>query len=110
MRGWHLHTRTDLTFQELARRVNPKVAGWINYYGRFRPWELIPLWRASTPTCCAGSARSTNGSRPSGRRLRSCRRSLGDTPACSRTGASLRPRVPCWSDDQDDKSRVTGDC
>ncbi|MCX4850403.1 group II intron reverse transcriptase/maturase [Streptomyces sp. NBC_00893] len=43
VRGWHLHTRTDLTFQELARRVNPKVAGWINYYGRFRPWELIPL-------------------------------------------------------------------
>ena len=41
VRGWHLHTRSDLTFQELARRVNPKVAGWINYYGRFRPWELI---------------------------------------------------------------------
>ncbi|WP_326601808.1 group II intron reverse transcriptase/maturase [Streptomyces sp. NBC_01800] len=40
VRGWHLHTRTDLTFQELARWVNPKVAGWINYYGRFRPWEL----------------------------------------------------------------------
>lgn len=43
VRGWHLHTRTDLTFQELARWVNPKVAGWINYYGRFRPWELIPF-------------------------------------------------------------------
>lgn len=49
VRGWHLHTRTGLTFQELARRVNPKVAGWINYYGRFRPWELIPfLSRIST--------------------------------------------------------------
>ncbi|MCX5205836.1 transposase [Streptomyces sp. NBC_00237] len=43
VRGWHLHTRTDLTFRELARRVNPKLAGWINYYGRFRPWELTPL-------------------------------------------------------------------
>lgn len=40
VRNWHLHTRTDLTFQELARRINPVVAGWINYYGRFRPWEL----------------------------------------------------------------------
>ncbi|GGV97767.1 group II intron reverse transcriptase/maturase [Streptomyces gelaticus] len=40
VRRWHLHTRTDLTFQELARRINPVVAGWINYYGRFRPWEL----------------------------------------------------------------------
>jgi RNA-directed DNA polymerase len=43
LRSWHLHIRTDLTFSELARRVNPKVAGWINYYGRFRPWELIPF-------------------------------------------------------------------
>jgi RNA-directed DNA polymerase len=43
VRSWHLHIRTDLTFNELARRVNPKVAGWINYYGRFRPWELIPF-------------------------------------------------------------------
>ncbi|MER6441900.1 group II intron reverse transcriptase/maturase [Streptomyces sp. NPDC001185] len=40
VRSWHLHTRTDLTFQELARRINPVVAGWINYYGRFRSWEL----------------------------------------------------------------------
>ncbi|OKI99900.1 group II intron reverse transcriptase/maturase [Kitasatospora sp. CB01950] len=41
VRSWHLHLRTDLTFNELVRRVNPKVAGWINYYGRFRPWELF---------------------------------------------------------------------
>jgi RNA-directed DNA polymerase len=43
LRSWHLHTRSDLSFQELARWINPVVAGWINYYGRFRPWELIPF-------------------------------------------------------------------
>ena len=43
VRSWHLHTRSDLSFQDLARRVNPVVAGWLNYYGRFRPWELYPL-------------------------------------------------------------------
>ncbi|WP_405688320.1 group II intron reverse transcriptase/maturase [Streptomyces sp. NBC_00057] len=43
VRSWHLHTRSDLSFYELARRINPVVAGWINYYGRFRPWELIPF-------------------------------------------------------------------
>jgi RNA-directed DNA polymerase len=43
VRSWHLHLRTGLTFQELARRINPIVAGWLNYYGRFRWWELIPL-------------------------------------------------------------------
>ncbi|RSO18773.1 group II intron reverse transcriptase/maturase [Streptomyces sp. WAC 06725] len=43
VRSWQMHRRTDLSFQDLARRVNPMVAGWINYYGRFRPWELDPL-------------------------------------------------------------------
>lgn len=28
---------------ELARRINPIVAGWINYYGRFYPTALTPL-------------------------------------------------------------------
>ncbi|WP_254898190.1 group II intron reverse transcriptase/maturase [Kitasatospora sp. NA04385] len=40
VRSWHLHLRTDLTFNELARRVNPMLAGWLNYYSRFRWWEL----------------------------------------------------------------------
>ncbi|MGW0828544.1 group II intron reverse transcriptase/maturase [Streptomyces sp. NPDC002845] len=43
VRSWHLHTRSELSLTELARRVNPVVAGWINYFGRFRPWELNPL-------------------------------------------------------------------
>ncbi|MEU1695677.1 group II intron reverse transcriptase/maturase [Streptomyces hirsutus] len=40
VRSWHLHTRSDLSLNELARRINPVVAGWLNYYSRFRPWEL----------------------------------------------------------------------
>ncbi|WP_308365899.1 group II intron maturase-specific domain-containing protein [Streptomyces sp. ISL-86] len=43
VRSWHLHTRSDLSFNELARRINPVVAGWLNYYGHFRPWELRSL-------------------------------------------------------------------
>lgn len=43
VRSWHLHTRSDLSFAELARRINPVVAGWINYFGRFRPMELDPF-------------------------------------------------------------------
>ncbi|MER6386449.1 group II intron reverse transcriptase/maturase [Streptomyces sp. NPDC001250] len=43
VRSWHLHTRSELSFNDLARRINPVVAGWINYYGRFRPWELNPF-------------------------------------------------------------------
>jgi hypothetical protein len=43
VRSWQLHTRSDLSFNELARWVNPMVAGWINYFDRFRPWEPHPL-------------------------------------------------------------------
>ncbi|MER5965395.1 group II intron maturase-specific domain-containing protein [Streptomyces sp. NPDC002057] len=39
-RSWRLHRRVDLTFHELARQDEPCDRGWINYYGRFRPWEL----------------------------------------------------------------------
>lgn len=43
MRSWHLARRTDLSFADLAERVNPVVAGWMNYYGAFRRTELYPL-------------------------------------------------------------------
>ncbi|MFD7602040.1 group II intron reverse transcriptase/maturase [Streptomyces mirabilis] len=43
VRSWHLHTRADLSFQDLARWVNPRVAGWMHYYGRFRRSGLDPL-------------------------------------------------------------------
>ncbi|MGW3692207.1 group II intron reverse transcriptase/maturase [Streptomyces sp. NPDC005125] len=43
VRSWHLHTRSDLSFTELARHINPIVAGWINYFGRFGRAALIPL-------------------------------------------------------------------
>ncbi|MFE9613725.1 group II intron reverse transcriptase/maturase [Streptomyces sp. NPDC006012] len=45
VRSWRLHTRSDLSFVQLARRINPVVAGWVNYYGRFRPWEMNPVLR-----------------------------------------------------------------
>ncbi|MFI5888447.1 group II intron reverse transcriptase/maturase [Streptomyces sp. NPDC051554] len=43
VRSWRLHRRSDLSFVELARRINPIVAGWINYYGRFYRSALVPL-------------------------------------------------------------------
>ncbi|KUM96279.1 group II intron reverse transcriptase/maturase [Streptomyces yokosukanensis] len=43
VRSWHLHTRADLSFQDLARWVNPRVSGWMQYYGRFRRSGLSRL-------------------------------------------------------------------
>lgn len=41
IRGWRLGRRTDLSFHEIATRINRVVAGWINYYGRFYKSLLI---------------------------------------------------------------------
>jgi group II intron reverse transcriptase/maturase len=41
IRGWCLGRWTALSFQEVAATINPVVAGWINYYGRFYKSRLI---------------------------------------------------------------------
>ena len=43
VRSWRLHRRTTLTFAELARAINPVVAGWMRYYGAFYRSALYPL-------------------------------------------------------------------
>ena len=41
IRQWKLGRRTSLSFRGLAAMVNPIVAGWINYYGRFYKSRLM---------------------------------------------------------------------
>jgi RNA-directed DNA polymerase len=43
LRGMRIHRRTDLSLNGLARWLNPIVAGWMNYYGRFYRSALYPL-------------------------------------------------------------------
>ena len=45
IRGWKLHRCTEQSIQELARKINPKLRGWFNYYGRFTPSALRPIER-----------------------------------------------------------------
>lgn len=45
VRGWRLHLHTTYSLDEVARWINPIVAGWINYYGRFYKTALYPLLR-----------------------------------------------------------------
>ena len=45
VRGWRLHMRTGASLDDLARAVNPVVAGWINYYGLFGRKQLSLLLR-----------------------------------------------------------------
>jgi group II intron reverse transcriptase/maturase len=43
VRSWRLHRRTGLTFAQLARRINPIVRGWMQYYGAFYRSALYQL-------------------------------------------------------------------
>src|SRR5450759_5389562 len=43
VRELRIHRRTDLSLDDLARWLNPIIAGWIRYYGRFYRTALDPL-------------------------------------------------------------------
>jgi RNA-directed DNA polymerase len=43
VRRWRLHRWIYHTFGEVARTINPVVAGWMQYYGRFYPSALYRL-------------------------------------------------------------------
>lgn len=43
VRRWRLHLKTGHDLAGLAAWINPIVAGWMNYYGRFHRSQLYPL-------------------------------------------------------------------
>jgi RNA-directed DNA polymerase len=45
VRGWHLQLKCDKSLADLSHMFNPVLRGWMNYYGRFYPSALRPLWR-----------------------------------------------------------------
>lgn len=49
--------RTDLSLQEIAKRFNPVLQGWLNYYGRYRKSALDSVWRHFNRTLVAWAMR-----------------------------------------------------
>ena len=45
LRAMRIHRRTDLSLDDLAAWLNPIIAGWMQYYGRFYRSALYPLLR-----------------------------------------------------------------
>lgn len=43
IRKWGVHLRSETTLDSLANFVNPKVRGWIQYYGKFYKTALYPV-------------------------------------------------------------------
>ena len=45
LRRMRMHLHTNLSLNDLARWLNPIIAGWMNYYGRFYRTVMGPLLR-----------------------------------------------------------------
>jgi RNA-directed DNA polymerase len=45
LRELRIHRRTDLTLDDLVEWLNPIIAGWMHYYGKYYRTELYPLLR-----------------------------------------------------------------
>jgi RNA-directed DNA polymerase len=45
VRGWHLQLKCDKELSDLSNMFDPVLRGWANYYGRFYPTAMKPLWR-----------------------------------------------------------------
>ena len=44
IRSWKIYRQTDKDMESLSRIFNPKLRGWMAYYGKFRPSELLGLF------------------------------------------------------------------
>jgi len=45
MRSWRIPQRSDWSLDQIATFVNPKLRGWIEYFGAYRPSDLYPALR-----------------------------------------------------------------
>jgi RNA-directed DNA polymerase len=45
IRHWKLHLRSDKSLEDLSRMFNPKLRGWLQYYGRYYRSALYPIMR-----------------------------------------------------------------
>jgi group II intron reverse transcriptase/maturase len=44
--SWQIHLRSDKSIEDLSRMFNPKLRGWVNYYGSFYRSELYKNLRS----------------------------------------------------------------
>jgi len=53
IRDLKLRCQTQLSLQDIARKLNPLLRGWIEYYGRYTPSALYPLFMYVNQTLLA---------------------------------------------------------
>ena len=45
IRGWKLQLWSSSSLEDIARRINPVIRGWLNYYGRYYRSAMHPILR-----------------------------------------------------------------
>ncbi|MCK5074384.1 MAG: group II intron reverse transcriptase/maturase [Bacteriovoracaceae bacterium] len=45
IKSWKMNRATHTSLNKLSAKYNPKIRGWVNYYGKFYPRELRPINR-----------------------------------------------------------------
>ena len=53
IRDLNIRHQTQLSLDDIARQLNPLLRGWIEYYGRYAPSALYPLFRYVNQTILA---------------------------------------------------------
>jgi hypothetical protein len=57
IRELNLRRRTQIRLEDIAQKLNPILQGWLNYYGRFCPTAMNPMWRYINATLVAWTMR-----------------------------------------------------
>jgi len=57
IRELKLRKRTQIRLADIAREINPILQGWLNYYGRYNPAAMYPMWRYVNVTLVAWAMR-----------------------------------------------------
>jgi RNA-directed DNA polymerase len=52
-RRWNVRNRTDLSLGDISRKYNPILRGWVEYYGKFQPSAMDPVWNHFNKTLVA---------------------------------------------------------
>ncbi|WP_233491542.1 group II intron maturase-specific domain-containing protein [Legionella drancourtii] len=54
---WRFYRRTEITLNDIAKRFNPVLRGWIEYYGRYNRSSLYAVFRHFNKTLVAWAMR-----------------------------------------------------
>jgi len=57
VRKANIRNRTDLNLDDIARWYNPILRGWFEYYGKYSPSAMYPVWRHFNKTLVAWAMR-----------------------------------------------------